>query len=75
MKLRWVKIAAGVWVDRDAFYCIRRFTDIVADADAYEASEAYPRCLVEALGAAASLPEAKRLCHAHADELFSEEAA
>ena len=81
MKLQWVKIAYCVWVDRDAFYCIRRFgakyhdyADL-AGREAYEASETYPRRLVEVLGAARDLPAAKALCQAHSDELFGEEAA
>ena len=81
MKLRWVKVSDGIWVDRDAFYCIRYVSASRHDwADcegrcAYEASETYPGCPVEPLGAALDLPAAKALCQAHSDELFDEEAA
>jgi len=80
VKLRWVKINCGLWVDREACYCIRwrpagchDFIDI--DGDAFEAREMFPGCPVETVAAAASLPAAKAACQEHYDELFSEEAA
>ena len=76
MKLRWVKVSDGVWVDAIAFYCIRRraagyhdFVNVAGDAGAYEATEIFPGCLVEALGATDRLPAAKALCQRHYDSL------
>ena len=85
MKLRWVKTCDDVWVDRDAFYCIRLrragrhpyhhpYPDF-DHLDIYEARETYPRCTVDLVGVAGSLASAKKLCQAHADKLFGEEAA
>ena len=80
-KLHWIKTCDGVWVDRDAFYCIRLrraghhpYTNFDL-LDIYEARETYPRCTVDLVGIAGSLAKAKTLCQAHADKLFSQEAA
>ena len=79
MKLHWVKASDGIWVDRAAFYCIRWRPDghhgfCAIDGDAYEATETFPGCLVETLGATDRLPAAKALCQSHYDSL-GEEAA
>ena len=73
MKLQWVKIASGVWVDRDAFYCIRRRSagghDWIGfeDRDIYEAHETYPGCPVEVIGVQTDLVHAKIDCQLHWD--------
>ena len=81
MKLQWVKIASGVWVDRSTFYCIRRRSAGehgwigFEDRDIYEAHETYPGCPVEVIGVQADLAHAKVDCQLHFDTSGMEEAA
>ena len=78
--LAWVKINAGVWVDRDGFYCIRLctgdhgWTDF-AGLPAYEAHETYPACPVVVIGVGGDLRDAKKICQLHADRLMGRKEA
>ena len=74
-KLRWIKTCDGVWVDRDAFYCVRRISACnhrhadLSGLDAYEAYETYPGCFVDLVVIAPSLCAAKQACWLHRDAL------
>ena len=80
-KLRWIKTCDGVWVDRDAYYCIRFYRkghNLHPDfnsVDIYEARETYPNCTVDLVGIAGGLAAARQLCQAHSDKLVGEGAA
>ena len=81
MRLRWRKLNHGIWVDCNAFYCIRRRTagehDWIGfgDRDIYEAHETYPGCPVEVIGVQTDLAHAKVDCQLHFDTSGMEAAA
>ena len=81
MRLRWIKVNAGIWVDCCGFYCIRRRTggyhdyEDFAGRDIYEARETYPGLPVELVAIDTDLRRAKRACQAHYDGTGIEEAA
>ncbi|MDE0621021.1 MAG: hypothetical protein OXH83_17810 [Bryobacterales bacterium] len=73
MNLRWVKTTDGVWVDRDAFYCIRRnscspsASGEVLPRPRYVAYETYPGLPVDPIGTGFDLSGAKAICQARSD--------
>ena len=83
MRLLWIKISAGVWVDEDAFYSVRRRS---RDRDGnrlaepvFEAWTIFPGCMSRELGEARDPAGAKRLAQLDSDDMYadpgSEEAA
>ncbi len=72
MNLRWVKTTDGVWVDRDAFYCIRRQSYTTSPPGplprpVYIAYETYPGLPVDPIGTGFDLSGAKAICQARSD--------
>lgn len=82
-KLQWVKVhRSGVWVDRSAFYCIRRHVASPTPPfkrfakPRYDAWETFPDLQCQRIAAVHSLAFAKRACQEHVDRLLlNEEAA
>ena len=81
MRLRWIKISTGIWVDCCGFYCIRHRTggyhdyEDFAGRDIYEARETYPGLPVDLVAIDTDLRRVKRACQAHYDGTGIEEAA
>lgn len=83
MRLRWIKISSGVWVDEDAFYSVRlRGRDRDGNRLAkpvFEAWTIFPGCMSRELGEAPDLVGAKRLAQLDNNDMYadpgSEEAA
>ena len=80
MKLRWIKINHGIWVDRDGFYCIRRQScsprppHELLSRPLYRAWETYPGLPVEAVGTGFDLAAAKAICQARSDRVLGDAA-
>ena len=75
MKLRWTKVSAGVWVDEDAFYSVRRRS---RDRDGnrlaspvFEAWTIIPGCMSRELGEAPDPAGAKRLAQLDNNDMFA----
>lgn len=76
MRLRWVKISSGVWVDEDAFYSVRlrshdRDGNRLADS-VFEAWTIFPGCMSRELGEAPDLVGAKRLAQSYSNGLHAD---